>query len=214
MGLNNVTSAKELIGFNNTGNICLWPSEEVLSYLMVQNKSEYCGKRICELGAGMTGLAGLLLSLNQSESSVTVTDGNQTSVTNIASIIDRNYVTADNCNVDARTLVWSENSEGYADLKNQFDLVICADCTFFTELHKALLETIKFILKPEGEVIILSPQRSGTLNQFIPKAEEIFTVKVRENYNDSIWERHTNALNNPLYDPDIHYPLFISMKLL
>ncbi|KAL3270329.1 hypothetical protein HHI36_009377 [Cryptolaemus montrouzieri] len=33
---NRTFSAEDLMGFNNTGNICIWPSEETLSYYLVE----------------------------------------------------------------------------------------------------------------------------------------------------------------------------------
>ncbi len=68
-------SLRDMMGFNNTGNVCVWPSEEVLAYWCAQrlgtsscgnnsgsaaaSLSMFHGKRVCELGAGRAGLAGL-----------------------------------------------------------------------------------------------------------------------------------------------------------
>ena len=48
-------------GVDNTGNVRVWAAEEVLVHMLCcEEQRELCkGKNICELGAGMSGLAGL-----------------------------------------------------------------------------------------------------------------------------------------------------------
>ena len=69
------TSLEALMGFNNTGNICVWPSEEVLAYYCLKYSKQFEGKVVCELGCGMTGLAGVTLASTQLPSRVLLTDG-------------------------------------------------------------------------------------------------------------------------------------------
>lgn len=79
-----------LIGFNNTGNVCIWPSEEVAAFWCARNPGVFRGKSVLELGAGMTGLAGLTVALTSDPEMVVLTDGNSEATNNIQLIVDRN----------------------------------------------------------------------------------------------------------------------------
>ncbi len=81
---------QDLTGFNNTGNICIWPSEEVLAGFCMENAHIFKNKTVLELGAGMTGLAGLIVSQACSPEHVFITDGNDNSVENLQIIIEEN----------------------------------------------------------------------------------------------------------------------------
>lgn len=86
-------TASELIGFNNTGNVCVWPSEECLAYYLLRNRGLCRNRSVLELGGGMSCLAGVLVAKYCNPSAVTLTDGNVTSVDNVRCIVDRNDMT-------------------------------------------------------------------------------------------------------------------------
>ena len=81
---------QDLTGFNNTGNICVWPSEEVLAAYCLENLHLFHEKSILELGAGMTGLAGLIVSQTANPKHVLITDGNENSIENLNIVINEN----------------------------------------------------------------------------------------------------------------------------
>lgn len=82
-------TANELIGFNNTGNVCVWPSEECLAYYLLKNREICRSRRVLELGGGMSCLAGVIAAKYCNPSGVTLTDGNVTSVENVRCIVAR-----------------------------------------------------------------------------------------------------------------------------
>ena len=204
-------SSDELQGFNNTGNVCIWPSEEVMAYFCLENIEEFRGCSVCELGAGMTGLAGMLVAKTCLPKEVFVTDGNERSVSNLQSIIHRNMLS----DVTAEVVVWKDIivSSEYRHLKERFDVILCADCLFFTEVHKELIALLLYLTKLNSKVYVFSPERNGTMKQFSILAENHFIVEVSEKYLDIVSEKHESFKNNSCaYDPDIHYPKLMTMK--
>ncbi len=57
--------SNHLYGVDNTGNVCVWPTETILASLLVDVcafSSSVAGKTVLELGGGLTSLAGLALA--------------------------------------------------------------------------------------------------------------------------------------------------------
>lgn len=73
---------------DNTGNVCIWPGEELLSYYLFKNK-EIIQNRTIELGSGLSGLSGITCSILGCEN-VCITDGHPNSVENIEKCIELN----------------------------------------------------------------------------------------------------------------------------
>lgn len=60
-----LTPQQDLVGFNNTGNVCVWPAEEVLAFWLLTHGRALAApaQRVLELGAGMAALAGFAAAL-------------------------------------------------------------------------------------------------------------------------------------------------------
>lgn len=205
-------SLQAMMGFNNTGNVCVWPSEEVLAHFCLQSRRQFCGKSVCELGGGMTCLAGLSLALTGSPSRVVLTDGNPTSVENIRCIVAANSAALaglENTRVTADVLLWSDQ-----DCRGDepFDFVICADCLFFVDLHDSLCQMIGRLLSPGGRAYLLNPRRGGTLEQFVEVAERTFVVSRCDTYSRWVWQKHRAAMETDRYKSDLHYPVLLVLQ--
>ncbi|XP_038075663.1 calmodulin-lysine N-methyltransferase-like isoform X2 [Patiria miniata] len=210
--LSNSFSAGELIGFNNTGNVCLWPSEEVLAFHCMKNAELFKNQRLCELGGGMTCLAGIAVAVCSDAAEVLLTDGNQTSVQNVKEVLAENSSKFGHTSVAARELKWNQR-QTFEDLNGHFDHVISADCLFFDQFRRDLVDTIDVLLKAKGVATIFAPQRGKTLDDFCEFARLRFTVEVDHKYDQLVWQKHQEMLiqGKELYDENIHYPVMITL---
>lgn len=206
-------SLETLVGFNNTGNVCVWPSEEVMAYYCLKRLRMFQGASVCELGGGMTSLSGLLLASTQVPSKVLLTDGNQKAVHNLQEIIANNVSLIDS-DVSAKVLLWDQSFLNTPSIYDaSFDFVLCADCLFFEQSHSELAQAILKLMKMTGEAIIFAPKRSGTFEQFCVIARKFFDLQVIPKYDDFIWHKHeTLQMYDDHYKEDLHYPVMISLK--
>ncbi|XP_050549009.1 WW domain-binding protein 4-like [Daktulosphaira vitifoliae] len=183
----NVTPEK-LMGFNNTGNVKIWPSEEILAYYVLSNLDLFRNKSIIELGGGMSCLAGIMAALYGQCNDVHLTDGNINSVYNVNRILEKNVFTS---NVSCSVLKWNQKPASI----RRYDVVLAADCLFFDEARDDLVRTISSILAYGGTALVAAPKRGNTLYEFIEMAqqEELHCV-VQQNYNTIVWERHSKQV--------------------
>eukprot|EP00041_Stephanoeca_diplocostata_P015956 m.309864 g.309864 ORF g.309864 m.309864 type:complete len:318 (+) comp20204_c0_seq7:61-1014(+) len=210
------TSLSDMMGFNNTGNVCVWPSEEVLAYYCLCQSHLFEGKSVCELGAGMAGLAGIAVAKSSKAKDVLLTDGNTVSVQNLHACVKANSASFKTTLVDSQVLVWNR-ADKLEERANRFDVVIAADCLFFTDYHIDLLHVLVTLLKPRGHAIIIGPHRAGSLRSFMRLAENSRVVRVEliEHFNDEVMTRHADAVRehraSNVYDPDIHQPVLLKI---
>ncbi|XP_033734435.1 calmodulin-lysine N-methyltransferase-like [Pecten maximus] len=202
-----------VFGFNNTGNVCVWPSEEVMAYHTQTYLNDFSGAAVCELGGGMTCLAGVMLSILSDAESMLLTDGNEESVDNLNKIIENNSSAFGKTKVTSRMLRWGSGPVEES-LVEKFDIILCADCLFFDEGRKDLVDLVYTMLKPKGKVLMYAPRRGKTFDQFVTLAGEKFHTTVKEEYDPTVWSLHKkmDAKGLEHYDANIHFPLFLSME--
>ena len=206
-------TAAELMGFNNTGNICVWPSEEVLAYHILCDLQYFSGKTVLELGGGMTCLAGLMLAKYSTAAAIHVTDGNILAVDNVRYILKQNGF-GDEDRVSCSVLQWGDfRARLNGKHITTYDIILSADCLFFDDARQDLVETIWATLKDSGVAFVMAPRRGKTFDKFVEEAKmRGFHCRSRQHYNDHVWSRHLKLKQNCDYDENIHYPMLLQLS--
>eukprot|EP01114_Cavostelium_apophysatum_P017853 TRINITY_DN5395_c0_g1_i1.p1 TRINITY_DN5395_c0_g1~~TRINITY_DN5395_c0_g1_i1.p1 ORF type:complete len:262 (+),score=30.16 TRINITY_DN5395_c0_g1_i1:125-910(+) len=168
-------SLQELVGFDNTGNVHIWPSEEMLGNYCVANAHLFRDRSVCELAAGCSGFAGLIVACLGNASKVLITDGNSQSVESIKSNIAINKDTiGDATHVEAKQLLWNREE---AVNEGLFDFILAADCLFLEQYHSDLLHVLLSCLASDGAVLLFAPERGHSRENFFQKADSFFEIQ-------------------------------------
>lgn len=204
---------------DNTGNVCQWPAEEVLAWHCAQRLDRFQAARVLELGAGQSGLAGLLVAAAAPAACVHLSDGNAAAVDLLRANARLNCCGAETeANLDAACvgvcgttrvevapLLWDRAAR--YDLP-RFDFVLISDCLFFEEFHCDLLHVLRSTLAPRGEAWICGPRRGASLERFAAAAREHFEVELSERFDERVWQQHSSFVADcAAYEPDRHQPL-------
>lgn len=207
--INRPVTATDLMGFNYTGNVCVWPSEEALAFYCMSNVDSFNGKMVLELGGGMTCLAGLLIAKYATPHGVHLTDGNALAVENVKRTCRLNDI--NNCYIKCSVLKWEQISLCQFETE-KFDYILCADCLFFDEARSALVDAIWHFLADSGICYVMAPRRGQTFDLFVECAmRKSLVCNVLARYDERIWERHLELKKSNFYEENIHYPILVQL---
>uniref|UniRef100_A0A3B4AZQ3 Calmodulin-lysine N-methyltransferase n=1 Tax=Periophthalmus magnuspinnatus TaxID=409849 RepID=A0A3B4AZQ3_9GOBI len=163
----------------------VWPSEEVMAHYCLHKRASGA---VCELGGGMTCLAGLMVAMSADVREVLLSDGNETSICSILS------ETA----AFRRVLRWDCDSD-ISPLEGHFDVVMCADCLFLDQYRASLVDAICRLLHPKGTALVLAPRRGQTFALFCDLAQQAgLFVSQQQRYDPHVWDTHSKVSRHTL----------------
>lgn len=99
---------------DNTGNVKVWPAEKVLANFLIKNSYLFEEKRICELGAGKSGMAAIALAIKLKDKigEIMISDGNEECWESIKRNLNLNkdIIGAENLQrISIKCIIWDEN---------------------------------------------------------------------------------------------------------
>mmetsp|Transcript_12690 Transcript_12690/g.18661 ORF Transcript_12690/g.18661 Transcript_12690/m.18661 type:complete len:392 (-) Transcript_12690:192-1367(-) len=206
-------------GVDNTGQTCVWDSECTLAHCLL-NKDSGLRKslkalsqlsschRVLEIGSGMAGLAAMALAKIYPVGAI-ISDGHPSSVLNNKVNIQMNRFEGV---VHCKRLLWSTDIQEHVE---EFDLVLCSDCTHFQEHHADLSVTLGSVLKIGGRAILCQPPRTNSLSRFLQLCDALEGVwNWEEVIDEDLNKKHMESSADPHYSPNLHRAKLILLTKL
>lgn len=193
-----------LDGVDNTGLSKLWPSEACLALHCVSDLGAhvFTGKRILELGAGQSGLCGLAIASQFYAESVVLSDGNLTCIEYLTESININKPVL-KCPVSCERIMW--DTKPNRNVK-KFDVIVLADCFFFTNFHQELFSTLDLYLSENGVIYSVQPNRDDTRDKFCKLMEQEWDIYLVANFNQKVFEKHLVLRKKDTYSDEFNQP--------
>ncbi|CAL8129231.1 unnamed protein product [Orchesella dallaii] len=203
LDIKNLTKTLDL-----TGQLCIWPAEQILCYWVLKNQSFFEGKRVIEIGGGFHCLGGLAVAKYTSADYVVLTDGDEENVEQINRSLQLNNIAERKC--VAKLLRWEERKDK-SEFEGKFDIVIAADVVYHQSYFDCLLKTVSFLLKPNGRFLLFNPRRNGILHEFVGLAKcmkNFSNVKFTEDYDMAVTKVAEDlSRNDSSFNREWHYPI-------
>lgn len=216
-----------LTGFNNTGNVKIWPAEEVLTRFMFNffpelldlsgnqpnndckikqtlysNKIDKNSINFLELGGGYSSMASLFFAKFIKNRQFSLQKDISFHVT------DGNQTSINHCQklintnnlqnlVSAKLLRWDDTN---TFIDTNFDYLLIADCFFFDEFREPLKDTVVhyFMKNRRLKVICVAPSRNDTFQKFLGLFDESKTDQI--SYTKPVfWPENSDILLSILY---------------
>ncbi|KAH3764320.1 protein N-lysine methyltransferase METTL21A [Pelomyxa schiedti] len=135
-----------------TGQV-VWPSAQVLSQFIVENRDLFRNKEVLELGAGV-GLCGLVVA--NFASRVTLTDYHEV----VLKALQKNVDHSGFPHVSCCKLLWGENLPSFSALHGTFDAIIGSDIVFWHDCIEPLFLTVDHLLKTSEDAFFVTSYAS------------------------------------------------------
>ncbi|XP_007905220.1 EEF1A lysine methyltransferase 3 [Callorhinchus milii] len=152
-----------MIGANLQFSSTIWEAGLILCRYFEQQKMNFSGKKVIELGSG-TGIVGILAGLLGGE--MTLTDRTRT-LMQIEKNISDNFPPAMMNRIKVATLNWGENQ---TEFSTNYDYIIGSDIVYSPSIYPCLIATLKH-LSNSNTIIFISTKMRRVLdaNEFHEK---------------------------------------------
>jgi predicted nicotinamide N-methyase len=126
----------------------IWPASIALSEYVIENKLEFRGKKILELGCGL-GLVGIAVVAIGGDVLFTDNDSHALRFTRVN--FKRNF----NRSASVQLLDWRNSGNS-----NSFDIILAADILYEKRWLRPVLDVLENKLAPQGSAYIAGPDRT------------------------------------------------------